>query len=692
MSEEFWQNHQDPTNVNEIPGAANTKVANQDDYHSKFDEGVPPPSKVISTNAPLTSDWLLAKMFKIAMLFSKIRFLGLLIFLAYFNNLKLANCQTILFSNQKMHIHAMKNISEDQALIKNLSQLIRMILIYTDKSDDLNELGKSLANLLEQELIIFTKNSENMFYQDSDDESSNRKKRSLNFIGDIINAISGVPSNEMWQSQQELNQKILKIAKLEHNQIKKLKTSLSQERSSLSKYLNFIKNIVRINGNNSIELQRTENDTMALIDVLTLNTRAQTLIQHARNDMKVRDDIIAKAKLDLPSRHLFPIDKLLERIHEQSLSDKVNSPVFMSKKELYSIYDFQCCKTYYHKDTKTIHSMLEIPSIDYSDVMVTMSTSTFDIDTKNRLHELETLLKKPIDRILCNQKQMQLRIISTLDLQGCSKHLLKDLYICNTREILIKTNQRNCSQIVNLPSTIGIRMDDNHFLINRQELEPLDIICHDTPQQQLESKIGSLMIYLPSNCTLSSKSIKIGKQLSKRTLKDIQEKQEIVIVPLNVKTHKPFSTDHSKKFEILLEEQNKSAKLNHLTQEVDLEEEEEELELEAYEDQAYNLSAGNTSIVAVTALILAGSFCFLIIPLFIWFKRLYVNLTTHHQCKNGPCKFERQIRMIEEKVNKIDEFERKLGAIQELSIKWSNLEVKVDDIEKEHETMKKSRK
>ena len=84
----------------------------------------------------------------------------------------------------------MKNISEDQALIKNLSQLIRMILIYTDKSDDLNELGKSLANLLEQELIIFTKNSENMFYQDSDDESSNRKKRSLNFIGDIINAIS----------------------------------------------------------------------------------------------------------------------------------------------------------------------------------------------------------------------------------------------------------------------------------------------------------------------------------------------------------------------------------------------------------------------------------------------------------------------------------------------------------------------
>ena len=28
---------------------------------------------------------------------------------------------------------------------------------------------------------------------------------------------------------------------------------------------------------------------MALIDVLTLNSRAQTLIQHARNDMKVRD-------------------------------------------------------------------------------------------------------------------------------------------------------------------------------------------------------------------------------------------------------------------------------------------------------------------------------------------------------------------------------------------------------------------
>ena len=252
-----------------------------------------------------------------------------------------ANAQDVIYSNNKISIHAKKMLSNDHLVIKNIEQLMKIIKItFIDGDGELTELAQAFIDDINATLTDYETDVNNLFYNPTTDLNQTNK-RYISFLGDIIKEIAGNPSGQDWERQVEISKKLLEIVKDEQTEIKGLKKHLKHEKKEFENHLNNVKAITLIIANVSNKIKIEKNTTKKIIELTRIHIRGKTLLQRAKRENDERKDIIERAIFDLPSKIMFPVDIVKETIRSHGEQEKIFNPVFYTPEELNSLYNFE---------------------------------------------------------------------------------------------------------------------------------------------------------------------------------------------------------------------------------------------------------------------------------------------------------------------------------------------------------------
>ena len=551
-----------------------------------------------------------------------------------------ANAQDVIYSNNKISIHAKKTLSNDHLVIKNIEQLMEIIKIKFIDGKELSELAKAFSDDINATLTDYKTDLNHMFYGIPETGSNQTKKRYIDLLGDIIKEIAGNPSGRDWERQVEVSKKLLKIVKGEQKEIKGLKRQLKHDKIEFKSYLDSVKAITLILSNKSNEISLEKNISIKLIELNRIHSRGKTLLHRASRENDERKDIIEKSILDLPSKIMFPVDIVKETIREHGEYEKIVNPVFYTDGELNSLYNFECCKTLFHRATRTFHSYLELPWTDFSNKMMTINIPELKANDLNRLHAFETFAKKRIDRILCSNKLKTIRLLSTTDLGQCQKHRQKDLFLCSKREVMIKIDSMtSCNDIKKLPDVLALELTNDHYIVDRKINETLNVYCNEKLHHQIQPHIGTITVTLPKVCILIGNSIKIGTSIEDRIKTNITKDEKITITPIKLESFKPY---HNKKSEVKeIYENLKKQQKDEDTYSNDHAEKVIDDEITDAQSYIYGLETTDNSIISIVAL----SVGMLVIPVYIIVKKCKTKLSSENSTLENKNRIEMQKRI-----------------------------------------------
>ena len=143
------------------------------------------------------------------------------------------NAQDVIYSNNKISIHAKKILSNDHLVIKNIEQLMKIIKItFIDGNGELTELAQAFIDDINATLTDYETDINHLFYNPTTDPNQTNK-RYISFLGDIIKEIAGNPSGKDWERQVEISKKLLEVVKDEQVEIKGLKKHLKHEKKRI---------------------------------------------------------------------------------------------------------------------------------------------------------------------------------------------------------------------------------------------------------------------------------------------------------------------------------------------------------------------------------------------------------------------------------------------------------------------------
>ena len=513
--------------------------------------------------------------------------------------------QDVFYSTKKIGIHAQKAISNDKLVIKNLNQLIKEIerkcITETNKElctafiddleielenyiDDLNNLfifdqkfeidehysrslkeypkydnsnattqpqkmGKNEQNEIKNNTIRVKRNinvSTTIGKNETNGKENNktRTKRYLNFVGDFIKMVGGNPSGEDWEKQTAINKKLLEVVKQENEKMTNLKKRIKHEKTEMSSVLEKVQAMNRLVASTVNETNQEGKVIIELMEIVTIHTRGKSLLSQAHRENSNRKDIVNCASLNLPSKIMFPTQTVKETILEHAKLDKIKSPIFLTDNEIDSLYNFQCCKTMFDKREKVFHSYMELPWTDFSNKMMTLNLPKLNPNDLNRIHFIETIAKKSIDKILCNDVKKSMRLLSLKDLKTCQKHRQKNMYLCTKREVTMKIDLfMSCIEIDKLPKTMIMEVSENKFIIDRQKPDTLRVFCKGKFHHEIRQKMGPIVVNLPTNCKLVGKTTKIDELKIESKSEEIMTKEKLRIIPINFNKFKPFQKE-----------------------------------------------------------------------------------------------------------------------------------------------------
>ena len=88
------------------------------------------------------------------------------------------------------------------------------------------------------------------------------------------------------------------------------------------------------------------------IDIL--NARGMMILAHVKDETEKFFEIFDKAAMNLPSKFLFPPEKIISILKENSMNDKIYAPIFFTSEEIHELYHFQSCVTAYDHIKKEV--------------------------------------------------------------------------------------------------------------------------------------------------------------------------------------------------------------------------------------------------------------------------------------------------------------------------------------------------
>ena len=358
-----------------------------------------------------------------------------------------------------------------------------------------------------------------------------RIKRGFRFLGTIINELADIPTGDMWDDQQEMNENLLTITKDEEKEIKDLKKKIKVEHSAINTLETLVQNISSNQLVERAEINALEKlfDDNAIAD--TYCFKALKTAEKLSFEKEIVYDISHHSKQFLPSRYMFPIDKITPVINEHAKRNRLSAPVFFDENEIYDMMTLQSTITVYDEVNKKLRSILKIPLADFSENMKTFALPNLDQKDMYRLHRLELLGVKKVDRYLCSKRMKSIRLISIEDLKSCQKHVAnyENTFICQKRKVQMKHIFDECSRVKKLPPAIIFEVDNEHFLVDHPpQVVKISCISNNiTSRENMTITEGPTKIKVPKNCELISEHIEISMSLKESDNISLSEKVKI---------------------------------------------------------------------------------------------------------------------------------------------------------------------
>ena len=352
---------------------------------------------------------------------------------------------------------------------------------------------------------------------------------------------------DQWDKSQEVQKDLVAVAKNDNEMIKRIKQKIVHDETEMNRFVTKVKEYRATMKNVS---NKIENLTEASNKLDTLFAHALTLIHYANSETRKFREIFQAASFHLPSKHLFPYKKIHKFIMTTTELDRVNSHLFFTKSEIVDLYQFQSTITLYDETRHRIIAILCLPLVDFSNKMKTLPISTELSNTDlNRIHSLERFSHGKFSKILCSNSKNSIRILMENELKSCQKHRNKQMYLCSGREIFLKLDEHtDCTKIVSLPKSLAIEIKPNKFLIDSLE-EKITITCNEKPKQKINPLDCPVVVDLPQNCEIMSKSVTISKgpKISKEKNITINNHEpKILVKKIDMNDWKPYQFPSSK--------------------------------------------------------------------------------------------------------------------------------------------------
>ena len=128
--------------------------------------------------------------------------------------------------------------------------------------------------------------------------------------------------------------------------------------------------------------------------------------------------------------------------------------------------------------------------------MVTMYLPNFNSTDIFRLHRLELIAVKKVDRMLCSKNMSAIRLIMLSELEKCQKHTTKRSgmdFICQSRKVIMNHIFDSCSDISDLPPALILQVDQTHFIVDHPKSKvtincrlPSPRILYSRPHRDIE--------------------------------------------------------------------------------------------------------------------------------------------------------------------------------------------------------------
>lgn len=517
--------------------------------------------------------------------------------------------QKVLYSRNSLSVHSVMNISNDVLVTSELSEISKEIL----------KIGKESNLLIKADAYAHHIQVCRNDWSREFNKLYHRERKGLRWLGSLLAESTDMVSPDQWEKSQEVQKDLVTLATNENARIDRIKKKIVHDETEMNNF------VIKVKQYRST-MRNMSNDILNLtVNSNKLDTHfahALTLIHYANSETRKFREIFQAAAFHLPSKHLFPYEKIHNFIIKTTELDRVNSHLFFTKSEIVDLYQFQSTITIYDETNQKIIAVLCLPLVDFSNKMKTLpistELSTFDL---NRIHALERFSHGKFSKLLCSKSKNAIRILMKNELKACQKHRTKQMYLCSGREIFLKLEDHtDCTNIAKLPKSLAIEIKPNKFLIDSLE-EIVTITCNEKPKSKINPSDCPVVIDLPLECEIMSKSVSISKgptTSKEKNLTIINYEQEIFVKKIDMNNWKPYRSILSKN-ENNLDDINFSKKDNKI--DLDLEQKtKNNLKKLARDEEDLN----QHKIISFTSISLSGVSLVLLVITAILYKRCRV--------------------------------------------------------------------
>ena len=323
-------------------------------------------------------------------------------------------------------------------------------------------------------------------------------KRAVEFLGDVLSWITGVPSAEDHRLVLEQN-KLLKLDDVNLRQNLEKQTSINEQ---LLKSIHIHEGAISNMAENQIKIEKAQME-QAGVSIRTLLATLLTAEVNSHcndiwNDIRSIDHIMTASNNGRLSPAVIPPQNLTKLIDQIYLAHKLTAPVFHRESNFY-YYRLPLAHTWVSDDQNSLVTLLQVP------IAPVMEQNTLVIlSPLNKINQ-------NLELAVLNQKGNYFRYLSSADLREC--HDIQPALLCAKRPIEI-VPAHGCSlrmQNCDVWATNVVHDVTNTEIILQLENEiNATLDCDDQPKKVIELPLRSV-IDLSTHCKLSSNMFVIEK-------------------------------------------------------------------------------------------------------------------------------------------------------------------------------------
>ena len=377
----------------------------------------------------------------------------------------------VFFYEEELIIHSQKNLNNFYLNLESINDLCKHIdksVTYFKKRVEKNNLQKTIESSfslwLQSEAELCSKEikqkrlkalniSLNALPREihMHNAGTKRVKRGFKPLGSLISFLTDIPSPQSWESFENLvahlKQGVIGNANLTHSitatiadisniteQLRKDYALLTKKSWDLEKELDAFKFYLQA----SHKIKLLCKNTHILVDDLI--TEAETM-----------EDIRVKARLNLPSEHMFPPQMILEKLRILDKESKSASPLFKNKEEIEHLYAMSLSAITIEQGI--IHGVISIPLIQFNKRFTFIEPNLNEKELEV-IEQMSKLSRHPVDYVLCANAE-EIKVLSSSKLLKCIKTHNGKTFFCHerssssSRSVLLNINQNKLSQFVN---------------------------------------------------------------------------------------------------------------------------------------------------------------------------------------------------------------------------------------------------